>query len=661
MKKLLQTILVCLLSVFVVGCSEVETPVVTDTPVVTNTPNERETLPVITDAPEVNVETVEEEVPIEKILSEVPDPEIGRAFTLGLVPKEMMCDYDTVATEKELVKLIGNAVEKMDSSKLTEWQELSSAATNAETIRQEAAIALYIAAGLFDEIPMANADCDERVDWSRWMEDGTQVDWSRGVSLSTIFQEYGYNTDYKLYNQYKDYFEGDYSLGINYTFLTGSRHSQNLIFDQDEEGQGMNFIDPLTRGDLILAVVRWYDSYDEPAEYVAPTDEKAFECTITEEQIANAADVPTCSAQEFPQYVGVGDFTKSSYLGTSGGNKVQEYCEGDIKHLAENGYNYLRVMLSFSTLSAPDFPQDDEAYINLRELEDIDELVGWGMKHGVHITVTMASPPGRYMDGSWSWEAWNLEAAADTAETPFTEEDWKNITDCFHMLAKRYANVPADYLSFELGNEMVGYDVKMQMSHWKPIIDDIRTVTPDRVLMMSTDNHEEIDFVTAFAKEGVVISYHSYNPRGFVYFQNGGSEDTSVPAPTWPYTDENGVTWNAELIYESYIKPIHEIALENNVGFIVGEVGLCNSPRANLISQEDALEYGKEMVAMFKNHGIAYSHFNYMSDMGFARQYNPNLPSREGEVMTPVTYTFDDYEYRFYVDQELMDVWAGKE
>jgi len=597
---------------------------------------------------------------VEDILAAVPDLEIGRAFTLGLVPVEMMCNYDSIATEKELVELIGKAVEKMDSLKLAEWQELSSAATEKETIRQEAAIALYIAACLFDEIPMANVDCDERVDWSRWIEDGVYADWSVGVSLSNIFQKYGYETDYKLYNPYKDYFEGDYSLGLNYTFMTGSRHSQNLIFDQDEEGQGMNFMDPLTRGDLILAVVRWYDSYDAPVEYVAPTDEKAFECTITEEQIANAAEVPACSAQEFPQYVGVGDFTKSSYLGTSGGNKVQEYCEGDIKHLSESGYNYLRVMLSFSTLSAPDFPSDDEAYINLRELEDIDELVGWGMKYGVHITVTMASPPGRYMDGAWSWEAYNLEGTADTAETPYTEEDWKNIANCFNMFAKRYANIPADYLSFELFNEGVGYNVELQMSHWKPIIDDIRTVTPDRMLIMSVDDHEAVEFVAAFAKEGVVISYHSYNPRGFVYFQqNSGNEDASIPAPTWPYTDEDGVTWNAELIYESYIKPIHDIAIANNVGFIVGEVGLCNSPRANLISQEDALEYGKEMVDMFKNHGIAYSHFNYMSDMGFARQYNPNLPSREGEVMTPVTYTFDDYEYSFYVDQDLMDVWAG--
>ena len=667
-KKSLLGIIVCFLCLSFCACQTQQEDTGT---MLTTAPTERvkqESTPTITPTEKVEPTATSTPMPtstptptVEEILAAVPDLEIGRAFTLGLVPMEMMCNYDSIATERELVDLIANAVEKKDASKFAEWKELSSAATDKETIRQEAAIALYIAACLFDEIPMANVDCDERVDWSRWIEDGVYADWSVGVSLSRIFQKYGYETDYKLYNSYKDYFEGDYSLGLNYTFMTGSRHSQNLIFDQDEEGQGMNFMDPLTRGDLILAVVRWYDSYDAPAEYVAPTDEKAFECVITEEQIANAAEVPACSVQEFPQYHGLGDSTKTTYLGPSGGNKVLEFCEGDIKHLKETGYNYLRVMLSFSTLSAPDFPQDDVAYINLRELEDIDELVGWCMEYGVHVTITMASPPKRYMDGSWSWEAWNLEAAADTAETPYTEDDWKNIADCFHMLAKRYEQIPADYLSFELFNEGVGYNPELQMSHWKPIIDDIRTVTPNRVLMISVDNHEEIEFVTLFAKENVVIAYHSYNPRGFVYFQNAdGSEDTSIPAPTWPYTDENGVTWNAELIYESYIKPIHTVAVENNVGFIINEVGLCNSPRVNPSSQEDALEYGREMVDMLETHGIAYSYYNYMSDMCFARQYNPNMPSREGEVMTAVTYTFDDYEYHFYVDQELMDVWAGK-
>lgn len=657
MKKIIQMFFVCFLFAFLVGCRGAETPAVVDEPEkqeITQEPDETK---------EDVLEPTKEEVPIEKILSEVPNPEIGRAYRLGIVPKELLCDYESIVTERELVELIGNAVEKLDASKLEEWKKISSAATNQETLRQEAAIALYMAALLFEEIPAGNCSSDGRVDWNRWLEDGVYYRWDYGEWGSNIFRKY-ITEVYPLYNQYKDYMEGEYTNGILYTFLTASRHSQNLVFDLDEEGQGMNFMDKLTREDLILAVVRWYDSYSLPAEYVAPTDERAFECTITKEQIANAAAVPACSAQEFPQYVGVGDFTKSSYLGTSGSDKVQEYCEADMKHLAANGYNYLRVMLSFNTLSAPEFPYPSDEYINLRELEDLDELIGWGMEYGLHITVTMASPTTEavYKDSGWSWEAYLSEGAGDTAETPFSEENWKNIADCFNMFAKRYADIPADYLSFELFNEGVGYNPELQVSNWKPIIDNIRSVTPDRVIMISVDNHEEIELVTRFAQEGVVISYHSYNPRGFVYFQqNDGNEDTSIPAPTWPYTDEDGVTWNAELIYETYIKPIHEIALENNVGFIIGEVGMCNSARANPITEEDTLEYGKEMVAMFKNHGIAYSHYNYASDMGFVCQFTADFTGRVGETLKQVTYQFDDYEYAFYVDQELMDVWAGKE
>ncbi len=100
MKKLLQTILVCFLAVSIVGCSAKDTS------------DKQENIQGTVDGTEESTGMVEEEDTIEKILSEVPDPEIGRAFTLGLVPEEMMCDYDLVVTEKELVELIGNAVEK---------------------------------------------------------------------------------------------------------------------------------------------------------------------------------------------------------------------------------------------------------------------------------------------------------------------------------------------------------------------------------------------------------------------------------------------------------------------------------------------------------------------------------------------------------------------
>lgn len=590
------------------------------------------------------------------------DPEVGRAIELGLVPEEMQSDYEKIITEKELISLITIALEKLDSSTLEEWKEISADATDEETIRQEGTTAIYMAALLLEDVPAGNADTDERVDWNKWLEDGVTYNWGYGQWGSKIFAKYYENQNYPLYNQYMDYIEGGFQNGALYCLLTASRYSNNILFELDENGQGMNLMDPLTREDAILAVVRWYESYHKEPIYVSPLDTKATTSTITKEQIENAAEVPEVSSQKFPLYRGVGEFTKSSVL-QSGSNKVQEYSEADIKYLAESGYNYLRINMSFTTFGAPDYPTD-ENYINVNELEDLDELIGWCMEYGLHATVNMMAVPKRHDGNAWNELSYWAESAGDTAETPYTEEEWKNIKDCFTMLSKRYEDIPIEYLSFELINEGYAYDLEKQMSNWKTVISAIREITPERILIISVDNHEETALVEAFAKEGVAISYHSYNPRNFVYFQNDwyedSSGDTSVPAPQWPYVDENGTEWSAELIYETYIKPVKDIADANNVGFIVGEVGICNNSIANPIAEEDAKEYGREMVDMFEKYGIAYGHFNYMSDIGFARQFNPDMPGRDGETMTYVEYEFEDYKTSFYVDKELLDIWAGK-
>jgi hypothetical protein len=36
------------------------------------------------------------------------------------------------------------------------------------------------------------------------------------------------------------------------------------------------------------------------------------------------------------------------------------------------------------------------------------------------------------------------------------------------------------------------------------------------------------------------------------------------------------------------------------------------------------------------------------------------MPGRDGETMTYVEYEFEDYKTSFYVDKELLDIWAGK-
>ena len=130
-RKLYGTI-ACLLCLFFCACQAPQadtgvtsTPVPTESVIQENTPTIAPTeavefTPVPTKEPTLTPTATPTPTPtVEEILAAVPDLEIGRAYTLGLVPVEMMCNYDSIATEKELVELIGKAVEKMDSLKST--------------------------------------------------------------------------------------------------------------------------------------------------------------------------------------------------------------------------------------------------------------------------------------------------------------------------------------------------------------------------------------------------------------------------------------------------------------------------------------------------------------------------------------------------------------
>lgn len=589
------------------------------------------------------------------------DPEVGRAIKLGLVPAALQGDYGKTATEKELCTLMGNAVAKLDSAKLPAWNTFCAAATDGPTLRQEAAVAMYLAATLFTPTPQGNAsESTNYLDWEKYWF--TDVNGGYGGNGTKIFAKFDNREDYTYLDSFNYLSQGVLpSMAMAYGLELASRYSHNLALEIKPDGSGARFKDPLTREEAILAAVRWYDSWDPAPVYVTPEDVRATEQAISAAQLETAASVLPVTAEKLPAWKGCGNFTKCAANTSGGGNGVQEYYESDVKFLADHGFNFMRVCLGFTTLGAPDYPKNG-AYLNLRELEDLDQLLAWGLEYGVHMQISMFSPPRRHTAGEvWNEASYWRELSADSdLGGVYTETEWADVAACWKMLALRYQNVPTDYLSFELGSEWHPDDTDVFMDHWDPIIDAIRAATPDRVLMFAFD--EMLPAAERMAARGVALSYHSYEPRGFAYFQNegyeGGDPNPAAQAPTWPFTDENGVTWSGGKIYETYIKPMQELSQKCNVGFMVGEVGLCNNPRGADIAQADAVAFTRELVAAMNTHGVPYNHFSLAGDINLLRQYYPDIEARRGETMTPVTYHFADYDYSFYADLELTQVWT---
>ncbi|NCB63888.1 MAG: hypothetical protein EOM52_09825, partial [Clostridia bacterium] len=406
------------------------------------------------------------------------DPEVGRAIKLGLVPAALQADYGKTATEKELCTLVGNAVVKLDSSKLTAWNAFCTAATDGPTLRQEAAVALYLAATLFTPTPQGNTgDTTHYLDWEGYWF--TDVNGGYGGNGTKIFARYDNCEDYTYLDAFNYPSKGALpSMAMAYGLEIASRHSHNLALEIKADGSGSRYKDPLTREEAILAAVRWYDSWDPTPVYVTPEDARATESTITAAQIESAADILPVTSKKLPAWKGAGIGTKGWAGTTGGGNGVQEFYEADFKFMADNGINFTRVSLGFTTLGAPDYPKGD-AFVNLRELEDLDQLIAWGLKYGVHVQITMCSPPKRYEPGrEWTWDNIWAEVGVDGKDA-YTDTEWSDVAACWKMLALRYHDISKDYLDFELGSEWHPQDLDAFMGHWNPIIDSIRAISPD--------------------------------------------------------------------------------------------------------------------------------------------------------------------------------------
>ena len=162
----------------------------------------------------------------------------------------------------------------------------------------------------------------------------------------------------------------------------------------------------------------------------------------------------------------------------------------------------IRVMLSFSTLGYPDYPAGK---VNEHELEELDQLIEWGIKYGIHINLCMYGKP--EMSNQWP-------AEIQTEDFFFNKAMQNKVLNYWKMLSKRYVDIPNKYLSFNLMNEPeVGND-EIYTKVFTPIVKAIWEECPNRVIIADTND------VTGegLAQLGVALSYHFYEPGLVCYY-----------------------------------------------------------------------------------------------------------------------------------------------
>jgi hypothetical protein len=204
------------------------------------------------------------------------------------------------------------------------------------------------------------------------------------------------------------------------------------------------------------------------------------------------------------------------------------YAEADFELLADLGFNAVRLPLDYLTYA----DWTDWFLFYEDALRRIDRGIELGQKHGIHVTLNIHGAPGytahgeaqQFIPPDQDLDLWSDSAAQDAFVA-----HWR-------MFARRYAEIPPEYLSFNLVNEPSRVDEATYLAVMLPAIDAIHEETPDReVILDGLDYGREL--LATLDDPSIGQSIHVYDPFTVTHWGASwvaGSE--SWPAPEWPPT-----------------------------------------------------------------------------------------------------------------------------
>ncbi len=288
-------------------------------------------------------------------------------------------------------------------------------------------------------------------------------------------------------------------------------------------------------------------------KYIPIKDVGTYDASIITKELLESYSMPAASKNHVPYWTGL---ILENKISVNYGNPVwSNYSAGptmfvkeEMKYFHDNGFNAARVLYSMSFFSNP----EDMMSINVSELEQLDELIAWGLEYDIHIMLSITGLPGKW-NTSWEEEGTqsNYAIFADDAMQETFHAYWK-------MLSTRYADIPSDVLSFEMIAEpaVVDYDIDLYAEVMTPIVKDLWTDNESRIIIVQ-DVGKQIP--EALAKIGCDLSMHTH-----IYTVD------EERLKDWGVTFD--AKWPMQYLPGSLSVESGELVLESETGFAEGDI-----------------------------------------------------------------------------------------
>ncbi len=474
------------------------------------------------------------------------DEEVQKAIDLGLVPDNLQGDHDAQITYAEFCQVLDNATALLRPAALESWKEISSGYRDKDNpmTRMEGAVVMLYAA---ENSGLDTAGYQYRLSMDEMASEGTDHYGNTPENfplLPDIHRPY-YNELYEN-KESEGWRNGQEHWYYSRHFVEfTSFESGKTYFDYDEDCT-MKLDAPFTRGDAIRAVLRFSETAKyfcyEPIKKTAVQAQKPWYLPIDEvgtynkeiitDEILNSCTLGEITADNLPRWSGM-HLEHKAFRWTPDEGQWDDatpgmtyFTEDEIRFQAEQGFNCIRVLYSFSFLSNP----DDVYSINMAELEQLDEVLSWGMKYNMHMLLSITGLPGQ--DGSG-------REAEDTAYSDRLFRD-KELQEAFAaywmMIAQRYADIPTGALSYELEAESFccledgSPDMQLYFDTLAPMAYGIWERSPGRIVIANDNGKQPSE---ELAEIGCCLSLHLYvyTLANYYFGEQQGFEDVDH---SWP-------------------------------------------------------------------------------------------------------------------------------
>ncbi|MEJ7588529.1 MAG: cellulase family glycosylhydrolase [Ferruginibacter sp.] len=318
-------------------------------------------------------------------------------------------------------------------------------------------------------------------------------------------------------------------------------------------------------------------------------------------------------ANKLPQWKG---FNLLDFFSPKALDPILNTKEEHFKWMQDWGFDFIRLPIAYPCYLDFDRGKNitpEKVYsIDEKAVDQIDNLVTMAHKYNMHVSLNLHRAPGYCVNSGFNepYNLWKDEAAQ------------KAFYFHWNMWAKRYKNVSAKKISFDLVNEpSMREDMNDQHSKRGPVPGDIyRKVAKGALQAIRKENPGHLVIADGNNVGNTVIeeitdldigqSCRGYNPGTISHYKAPwANKDTSnLPAPKWP--GQVGDKYLSREMLETYYKPWIALS-KKGVGVHCGECGSWNKTPHDVF-----LAWFKDVLDILSENKIGFALWNFIGDFG---------------------------------------------